>query len=108
MLFSTVGVLCLLVSRGHYSIDVLVAYWITTRIFWQYHTLADISLLRTSQQGRNHLTKVFWFPLFRFMEGNVFRPVPQRYGLPMPLKKLLPTRQRNTAASGNTASARDR
>lgn len=79
MVFSVVGVTCLLVSRGHYTIDVIVAYWITTRVFWQYHTMANVWLLRTDLQGRNHLTKVFWYPLFRFMEANVYRPLPRKW-----------------------------
>ncbi|KAI1697243.1 phosphatidylcholine:ceramide cholinephosphotransferase 1 [Ditylenchus destructor] len=96
LIFSTVGVICLLVSRGHYTIDVVLAYWITTRIFWTYHTLCDNQLLRTQQQGRNHFVKEFWYPLFRFMEGNVVRPIPRRYGLPSPLKNLVTNIQRNT------------
>lgn len=35
------GVLTLLFARGHYSIDVLLAYWITTRVWWIYHTMAN-------------------------------------------------------------------
>lgn len=36
-----VGVLMVLVAHGHYTIDVLIAYYITTRLFWVYHTLAN-------------------------------------------------------------------
>ena len=35
------GVLTLLFARGHYSIDVVLAYWVTTRIWWIYHTMAN-------------------------------------------------------------------
>uniref|UniRef100_A0A914DWU6 Sphingomyelin synthase-like domain-containing protein n=2 Tax=Acrobeloides nanus TaxID=290746 RepID=A0A914DWU6_9BILA len=80
--FSFTGVFLLLVSRGHYTIDVLVAYWITTRVFWQYHTIAAMPSLRHNRSGHNHLSKIFWYPLFSFMEANVLRPVPQRYGFP--------------------------
>ncbi len=34
-----VGVILLLIARGHYFIDVVIAYFATTRIFWIYHTL---------------------------------------------------------------------
>lgn len=36
-----VGVLMVLLAHGHYTIDVLIAYYITTRLFWVYHTLAN-------------------------------------------------------------------
>lgn len=40
-----VGVCMVLVSHGHYTIDIIVAYYVTTRLFWTYHTLANNSLL---------------------------------------------------------------
>ena len=45
---SFLGVFLLLISRGHYTIDVIVSYWISTRVFWQYHTMAGIAALRVS------------------------------------------------------------
>uniref|UniRef100_A0A183CSY8 PAP2_C domain-containing protein n=1 Tax=Globodera pallida TaxID=36090 RepID=A0A183CSY8_GLOPA len=72
---ASVGILSLLFSRGHYSIDVIIAYWVTTRLFWMYHTLADLPALRNELQGRNHLTKTIWFRLFLWMEGSVLRPI---------------------------------
>lgn len=42
---SIVGVLMVLIAHGHYTIDVLIAYYVTTRLFWTYHTLANNSLL---------------------------------------------------------------
>uniref|UniRef100_A0A915N476 Sphingomyelin synthase-like domain-containing protein n=1 Tax=Meloidogyne javanica TaxID=6303 RepID=A0A915N476_MELJA len=87
--FSSVGVLSLLFSRGHYSIDVIIAYWITTRIFWFYHTLADFDELRHSFNGRNRFVNVIWYPLFNFMEQSVHRPLPRKYELPFKLPASL-------------------
>merc|ERR1711936_756117 len=44
---STAGVVMLLLGRGHYSIDVLLAYYVTTRVWWFYHLIADSPSLRT-------------------------------------------------------------
>ncbi|KAH7729316.1 Phosphatidylcholine:ceramide cholinephosphotransferase 1 [Aphelenchoides avenae] len=86
------GVAFLLASRGHYTIDVILSYWITTQIFWSYHTFADVPTLRDTRREHNHLSNVIWYRLFLFMEGSVNRPVPHRYDLPFPWKKYRPTR----------------
>jgi len=35
------GVLMVLIAHGHYTVDVIIAYLVTTRLFWIYHTLAN-------------------------------------------------------------------
>lgn len=35
------GVFSILLAHDHYTIDVVVAYFITTRLFWWYHTMAN-------------------------------------------------------------------
>lgn len=47
---SAVGVFCILLAHDHYTVDVVVAYFITTRLFWWYHTMANqaVSLLVSS------------------------------------------------------------
>ena len=59
---SAVGIFCILLAHDHYTVDVVVAYFITTRLFWWYHTLANqqvssasISNLRARPHGA-----VFW------------------------------------------------
>ena len=43
---STIGIILVLVARGHYTVDVLIAYYVTTRTFWIYHTLANNTYLK--------------------------------------------------------------
>ena len=61
---STLGVVFLVVGRGHYSIDVLLAYYVTTRLWWVYHTLADNQHLKLDTQ-QNRLTNLAWWRIFR-------------------------------------------
>ena len=63
MVTSIAGVVTLLLARGHYSIDVIIAYWVTTRIWWIYHTLANNANLKEldgyAENPNNFLKKVF-------------------------------------------------
>ncbi|ODM89755.1 Phosphatidylcholine:ceramide cholinephosphotransferase 2 [Orchesella cincta] len=80
---SLIGVIMVLISRGHYTIDVIIAYYVTTRIFWIYHTLANNPFLKTTQETRaNYLARSWWFPIFKYMEDNVGGPLPQKYSFP--------------------------
>lgn len=40
-LLSASGVVCILIAHEHYSIDVVIGYFATTRTFWWYHTMAN-------------------------------------------------------------------
>ena len=77
------GVAMLLVSRGHYSIDCLVAYWVTSRVWWTYHTMANNNHLKLSG-SHNHMDNIWWWFVFRYAEGNVPDQLPRRYSLPLP------------------------
>lgn len=35
------GMLCTILAHEHYTVDVIVSYWVTTRIIWMYHTVAE-------------------------------------------------------------------
>ncbi len=91
MAASFVGILCLLLARGHYSIDVLVAYWITTRMWWLYHTMANQENLKRAGSGvseGNYLSNMWWWYVFRYFEGQVPVMLPREYGWPLPQKLI--------------------
>ena len=48
-LAAATGVVMVLLARGHYTVDVLIAYYVTTRLFWIYHTLANSGALKVGE-----------------------------------------------------------
>jgi len=77
-ILSTFGVFLVLVSREHYTIDVLVAYYLCTRLHWTYHTIANIPALQKHSRS-NLLCRNFLHPIVVFFEGNVGGPVPNEF-----------------------------
>ena len=74
LVFCIAGIVALLLSRGHYSIDCVIAYWATTRIWWMYHTLAKSEYLKSSNNEENDLKGMWWWHIFHFFEGKkIFR-----------------------------------
>lgn len=64
---SILGVILILVARGHYLIDVLLAYFVTTTIFYIYHTLIHNRSLRHKSQN-NYIARYWWWPLMKYLE----------------------------------------
>lgn len=71
----------ILAGHEHYSIDVFVAFYISSRLFLYYHSMAYHASSMTSADSRTRI----WFPLFWFFEsgGQVGR-VKNEYELPLP------------------------
>ncbi|KAE8750315.1 hypothetical protein FOCC_FOCC002875 [Frankliniella occidentalis] len=79
------GIFFILAAHEHYSIDVFIAFYITSRLFLYYHTLANNRSLMMRDSNRTRI----WFPLFSFFESSVDGIVPNEYESPMvPLGKL--------------------
>nr|CAH8831123.1 unnamed protein product [Trichobilharzia regenti] len=72
------GVFFILACHEHYSIDVFIAIYLSSRLFLYYHCLANSNILH---QPGNERTKI-WFPLFSFFENNVTTVVPNVYEIP--------------------------
>ncbi|TMS01818.1 phosphatidylcholine:ceramide cholinephosphotransferase 2 [Larimichthys crocea] len=82
-LLSASGVICILIAHEHYSIDVVIGYFATTRTFWWYHTMANTHALR--QAPNNYLSRTWWNPIFGFLERNVQTTVPIVFAWPVAL-----------------------
>uniref|UniRef100_A0A8C4NCF9 Sterile alpha motif domain containing 8 n=1 Tax=Eptatretus burgeri TaxID=7764 RepID=A0A8C4NCF9_EPTBU len=79
------GVFFVLAAHEHYSIDVVLAFYISTRLFLYYHTLAASGVGKLRGEGASHsrVGRVrVWFPLFWFFERNVSSHVPNHFEWP--------------------------
>lgn len=96
MLMAAVGVVMLQLAHGHYTLDVIVAYYITTRIFWTYHTIANNTFLK-QHSPNNYICREWWYRLFLYFEGNVTGPVPRQWpNWPLPWPKRLQSKSRES------------
>ncbi|KAJ1141778.1 hypothetical protein NDU88_008106 [Pleurodeles waltl] len=80
-ILSIVGVFCILLAHDHYTVDVVVAYYITSRLFWWYHTMANQQVLKEASPT-NHLSQVWWYRPFQYLEKNVQGTIPRSYHWP--------------------------
>ncbi|KAH8256972.1 hypothetical protein KR038_000586 [Drosophila bunnanda] len=77
-LLNMFGIFFILAAHEHYSIDVFVAFYITSRLFLYYHTLANNRALMQSDSKRTRI----WFPMFSYFESSVDGMVPNEYDTP--------------------------
>lgn len=78
------GVFFILAAHEHYSIDVFIAFYISTRLFLYYHTLANNRALYQRDRKRTRI----WFPLFYFFESGVNGIVPNHFEQPFRLETI--------------------
>lgn len=69
------GIFFILAAHEHYSIDVFVAFYIASRLFLYYHTLANNTALMSHDSTRTRI----WFPLFSYFESSVDGIIPNEY-----------------------------
>lgn len=65
----------LLAAHEHYSIDVFISFYITSRMFLYYHSFANNRAL----QQKDSLRTKNWFPIFSYLESNIDGIVPNEY-----------------------------
>ncbi|XP_048485253.1 ceramide phosphoethanolamine synthase-like [Plutella xylostella] len=73
------GIFFILAAHEHYSIDVFIAFYITSRLFLYYHTLSNNQAIMQSDSSRTRI----WFPLLSFFESEVDGIVPNEYEGPV-------------------------
>jgi sphingomyelin synthase-related protein 1 len=92
------GMFFILAGHQHYSIDILVAWVLSSRLFIYYHTydtvigtganesiclrfLSSLANNRTYLQRDKNRMRI-WFPFFSYFEENVKQAIPNEYCLP--------------------------
>lgn len=69
----------ILAAHEHYSIDVCVAYYLTSHLFLYYHSLANNRVLMEP----DCLRTCIWFPFFSYFESSIDGIVPNQYESPI-------------------------
>ncbi|UJR20997.1 hypothetical protein I4U23_024097 [Adineta vaga] len=72
------GMFFILAGHQHYSIDILIAWVLSSRLFVYYHTLANNRIFLQRDINRMRL----WFPFFTYFEENIKTAIPNEYCLP--------------------------
>ncbi|CAF1593333.1 unnamed protein product [Adineta ricciae] len=72
------GMFFILAGHQHYSIDILIAWVLSSRLFIYYHTLANNRTYFQRDKSRMRI----WFPFFSYFEENVKQALPNEYCLP--------------------------
>merc|ERR1719244_2382529 len=77
------GIFFILAAHEHYSIDVFVAFYISSRLFLYYHTLVNNRTTSRCQDSYEAKRTWFFFPLFSFLEQNVDGRIENEFELPL-------------------------
>lgn len=88
------GVALLLISRGHYTVDVVIAYYVTSRL-WYMHNMYIIERLRESSSQAsssnggntpmNFYARLWWARFASWLEENVRGEVVPSFQFPVPV-----------------------
>ncbi|KAI6235062.1 PAP2-C domain-containing protein [Aphelenchoides besseyi] len=91
--FMCIGMICMILSRTHYTIDVIFAYWLSIGVFSVYHAFCEIDTYR--ERKNSVLSSILLIRMVAWLESNVvpgklentlelpfFRPLLRRFSNP--------------------------
>ncbi|PAA90037.1 hypothetical protein BOX15_Mlig033116g2, partial [Macrostomum lignano] len=76
-----ISFMLLLSSHAHYTVDLIIGYWLASRLFLVYHALAKCP---SAERRSSHLAQVWWYRAFEFFEAGVPGRLPCEFQLPWP------------------------
>lgn len=83
------AVALLMLSRGHYTVDVILAYFFVTRLWAMYHSIAGHPALKQVSDA-NVFSTFWWFGPFSWFEANVKAGrLPNEYNVPLPILRRI-------------------
>ena len=62
------GMVFAVISGGHYTIDVLIAYWLASHVFWSYHQIFEQP---AAARRRQPITNLWWYYACCWFEAGV-------------------------------------
>lgn len=65
------GIICILVARGHYSVDIVLAIILASSVFFTYHCASDSAQMSADISPRYRT--LWWFTLFAYVESDVIK-----------------------------------
>ncbi|KAE9551099.1 hypothetical protein FO519_005696 [Halicephalobus sp. NKZ332] len=69
---AVVALISIMLARKHYSIDIIFGYFVATRIFWTYHSLANS--FHQGELDRNPLSQSWWSFIVKYFESDAPPP----------------------------------
>merc|ERR1712029_568479 len=81
LLMSVCGIIFLMLARGHYTIDILIAYALTYWLWITYHTMANMPMLKSKHKD-NQKRGLLWWHILRWFEANTHGSIPNEFSIP--------------------------
>ncbi|CAD5116828.1 DgyrCDS5674 [Dimorphilus gyrociliatus] len=79
---SFIAIILIIVGHEHYTVDVLLAFYITVQAYLHYHHLADNLNNRNSNLPMQRRILDVFYPIVKYFEGNVQGCIPNEFELP--------------------------
>ncbi|KAK6026144.1 hypothetical protein OSTOST_07938, partial [Ostertagia ostertagi] len=68
-LFTAIGMICLIISRTHYTIDIFIAYWLSNFVFRTYHAFCEVDIFMERRKSVLHGLWMLW--IVEWLEDDI-------------------------------------
>ncbi|KAK6031492.1 hypothetical protein OSTOST_02351 [Ostertagia ostertagi] len=67
--FTAIGMICLIISRTHYTNDVFIAYWLSNFVFRAYHAFCEVDIFIERRKSVLHGLWMLW--IVEWLEDDI-------------------------------------